>query len=384
MRKYISGRYLNTPTSLMAKMFEKAGKYDDMINFSIGEPDMDTDSSIVEACKKAGLEGHTHYIEVKGDKLLREGIAKKYNEKYGCSYDINNICVTDGALHGLYLMFRAILNPGDEVLLFSPYFAAYKFQIIEAGGIPIEVPTFARDNFEIDMELLKKSVSKNTRALLLNSPNNPTGAVYSKDTIDKILDVAEENDLLVIFDDVYQTMVLDEFYSPCMRQDRKDRVVIAGSFSKAYAMTGWRVGYIIGPDELIEGVKMANTNMVYCTNTLAQRAAIYALEEGDKIEKRISNIFCSRVKLCYEELSKIDKLSCTMPKGAFYLFPDISKTGLSSLEFAELLIEKAHVLVLPGNAFGEAGEGFIRIACSLEENRMREGIQKIGLVAKSI
>lgn len=382
MREFVNNRYLNIIPSLLVKMIEKANKYNDMVNFSIGEPDMHTDKSIIEACCRAGVEGHTHYLDSKGDFLLRERLAQKYNIKYGCNYDINNICITNGGMHALHIIFKALINPGDEIIVFGPYFTPYKYNIEDFDGVVREVPTFSKHGFQIDIELLKKSVNSRTKALVLNSPNNPTGAVYSRETIDKIVDLAIENDLAIIFDDVYESLVFDEYYSPCIREDAKERVIIAGSFSKTYAMTGWRLGYVMGSEKIIKGINLANTNLVYCVNSLTQRAGAFALKEGDSIVKNIRDTFYTRVKMCHEEVTKISPLKCIMPKGAFYLFVDISGLGCSSLEFAEQMIEKAHVLVVPGNAFGQAGEGYVRLACTLNQDKLIEGIKRLRNVIK--
>ncbi|MEA4848627.1 MAG: pyridoxal phosphate-dependent aminotransferase [Clostridiaceae bacterium] len=377
--KFLSKEYWNTVSTPMAEVVELAYKYDDIINLSLGDPDFITDSKIIAEAFKDAQKGHTRYADSMGDPELREGIIQYYKNTYGYQVGMNEVMAVVGACHGMYLVLEAILDEGDEVIVPEPYFTPYALQIRLAGGRLVPLKTCEEDGYQIDTGSLKALITNRTKAIIINSPNNPTGACLSRTTLEAIAEMAISRDLIVISDDVYGSFSFGEPFVPITTiEGMKERTITIGSFSKDYAMTGWRIGYIIAPDYIISCVRDINEGVCFSAPSISQRAAIHALRMRDKVNPGLVEEYKKRVFYAYERINRIAKMSVIPPQGSFYIFPNIKRTGLTSAEISKKLLEEAHVLVVPGNAFGKSGEGYVRIACTVEIDKLREAFDRIG------
>lgn len=377
--KFISKQYWNTIPTPMAEVVELAYRYDDIINLSLGDPDFITDCGITAKAFEDANEGHTRYTDSLGDPELREEIIKYYKDAYG-GYQIsmNEIMAVVGACHGMYLALEAILDDGDEVIVPEPYFTPYANQIQLAGGKLVPLETNEKDGYQIDIDSLKSLITNRTKAVIINSPNNPTGACISRKTAEALAETAIAYDLIVISDDVYGSFSFGEPFVPITTIDgMKERTITIGSFSKDYAMTGWRIGYIIAPDYLISCVRDINEGVCFCAPSISQRAAIHALRLRDKVQPGMIEEYKKRVFYACERINQTAWMSVTPPQGSFYLFPNIKKTNLTSTEISRRILEESHVLVVPGNAFGKSGEGYIRIACTVGIDRLKEAFDRM-------
>ncbi|TJX14404.1 aminotransferase class I/II-fold pyridoxal phosphate-dependent enzyme [Tissierella creatinini] len=378
MDSYISNRYKNIGESLLTQSSDPNLLYPDLVNFSIGDPDIHTDEIIVKKAFDDALKGHVHYTENLGRLKLREAIANYYYERFKYKTSSDNIMVTTSGLHAMYLAMEATLNEGDEVIIPTPHFSLYTDQVKLARGIPVYVETFEEEGFQLNIERLESKITGKTRAILLNTPNNPTGTCLSRKNLEDIAEVAKKYDLIVYADDVYTIYSYEEEFMPITAlKDMGKRTISIGSFSKDYCMTGWRIGYLMGNPELIKVAGNINDALIYSAPSISQQAALYALEHRHEIQPKLVEQFKERVYYAYERLKKLNNVSVMEPRGTFYLFPSIKGTGLSSMEVARILLEEAHVLVIPGNAFGQAGEGHIRLACTIELDKMKEGFDRM-------
>lgn len=386
MKKRISRAGSCLERSSIRLFFEKqceiAEKCDDVISFTIGEPDFITPINIREACISAIRAGKTKYAPNAGLKELKEAVSRKVEKIYGKKYNPETeIVITNGGMDSLRMIFAAILDDGDEVLVGDPAWSNHPNHPVLAGGKSVRVPLYEQNNFTFRIEDLKKSVTPKTKAILLNYPNNPTGAVLRKEDLMKICDFAKSHDLYIVSDDVYYRIIYDDnkFWSAAMFDDMRDRTLIVQSFSKTYAMTGWRLGYVAGPPDLIEAIGKINENSCSCVNTMVQLAGIEALE-GEESESAVDSMvkeFQHRRDIVYEGINKIHGLSCTKPEGAFYAFININAIGLNSNEFSRRLLEKYHVGMTPGTGFGHRGEGYVRMAYATSSENIIEGINRI-------
>lgn len=375
---HISKRYWNSVTTPMGASSEYLRKYDDIINFSLGDPDITTDEKIIRAAFQDALDGHTHYTDFYGMMELREAIVDYYKKEFDYSMTVDNVMVTTSGCHAMWLVMEAILDDGDEVIIPSPFFTPYPQQVKLARGIPVMMDLKENEDFQINVEVLESLITNRTKAIILNTPNNPTGACLTRDTMEKIARIAEEHDLVVIADDIYTKFSFSEPFIPFTSlPGMKDRTITVGSFSKDYAMTGWRIGYILATPQLITVVKDINENNVFTAPSISQRAALHGLAMRDEIQPPMVEEFKTRVFAAYERIKQLKNISVLPPKGTFYLFPNIKATGLSSQEVADRILKEAHVLVLPGNAFGEAGEGYIRIAVTVGVDKINEAFDRI-------
>lgn len=368
------------PGSSIRKMFNMAQEMDNLISFSLGEPGYVAAEHIQEAACKAIHDGETHYTVNAGIMPLRQALSQKNLQRKGILYNPDDeIMVTSGGVEALYLSMRVILEPGDEIILGAPYFSNYMGQIGMCKAVPVVVPLLEEDGFRYNVENLKKAVTDKTKAILINSPSNPTGAVTDKETLQEIAKLCVEKDLYLISDEVYQDFIYGdtEYFSIATCPGMKERTVIVDSFSKTYAMTGWRCGYVLGPSEIVTTMYKIQENIVSCVNTPTQYAALAALEGPQDVLKEMLAAYDKNRKLVLEEINKIEKLSVIVPQGAFYAFVNIKKTGLSSEEFAVKLLKEAHVVTVPGSGFGEAGEGYIRISYVATYEDTVEGLRRI-------
>ena len=376
--KFLSKKYWNAVSTPMAEVVELAHKYEDLINLSLGDPDLITNSKIIDEAFNDAYNGHTKYTDSLGDPELREELQQYYKKSYGYQIQMNEVMAVVGACHGMYLALEAILDDGDEVIVPEPYFTPYDNQIKLAGGKLVALETYEEDDFQIDTERLKGLITSRTKAIIINTPNNPTGACLSMDSMEAISKVAIENDLIIISDDIYGAFSFSEPFVPITTvAGMKERTITIGSFSKDYAMTGWRIGYVLAPDYLINCIRDINEGVCFTAPSISQRAAIHALRLRETIQPDMVNEYKKRVFYSYERINQIVGMSVLPPMGSFYLFANIKKTGFTSSEVSKKLLEKAHVLVVPGNAFGKSGEGYIRIACTVGLDKLKDAFDRI-------
>lgn len=376
--KFISKKYWNKAWTIMSDKADEAAPDIEIINLSIGAPDIITPKSIIDKAMEDAVNGHTKYTDSMGDPELIGELIKFYDEEYNFRFSANEIITLAGGCHALYVALQAVLDPSDEVIINEPYFMPYKEQINQAGGKEIILKTLEKDGFSINIDKLKALITEKTKAIILNSPNNPTGAFYNKEQLQKIAEVAIENDLLVISDEVYSDFCFYDKFTPIATLDgMKERTITIGSFSKGFAMTGWRIGYIIAPDFIVNCIKNINDNICYCAPSVSQRAALHALKQRDAVKPQIIEKFKERMFYSYERINKIPLLSVTEPKGGMYLFANIKKTGMDSNEFTKMLAKECQIIVIPGNVFGESGEGYVRIACTVGIDKLGEAFDRI-------
>lgn len=376
--RFLSKRYWKDISTPMGESGVLLHEYDDLINFSLGDPDYTTDKRIINAAFEDALNGHTHYTDFFGDMELREEICKYYKSQYDYSVSIDECMVTTSGCHAMWLVLEAILDDGDEVIIHEPCFTPYTQQIKLARGIPVSLETFEEDQFQVDTERLKTLITNRTKALILNTPNNPTGTCFSKETMERIAKIAAEYDLIVIADDIYTAFSYGEPFIPMTSlEGMKERTITIGSFSKDYAMTGWRIGYVLAPDYIIKTIKDINENNVFTAPSISQRAALHALRKRDEVQPEMIGEYKKRIFYAYERINEIPNMSVLYPQGSIYLFINIKKTGLSSVEAADRILREAHVLVLPGIAFGACGEYYIRIAVTVGIDKLKEAFDRI-------
>lgn len=375
---HISKRYWNSASTPMGESMGLANLYDDLINFSLGDLDITTDERIIKGAFQDALDGHTHYTDSYGIMELREAIRDYYKEEYHYDLAIEEIMITTSGCHAMWLALEAILDDNDEVIIPSPFFTPYPQQVELTRGIPVMMDLKEEDEYQIDVDYLESLINNRTKAIILNTPNNPTGACLTKETMEAIAEVVEKYDLVVIADDIYTKFSFSTPFIPFTSlPGMRERTITIGSFSKDYAMTGWRIGFILARPELVTIIKDINENNVFTAPSISQRAALYALKLRDEVQPPIIENFKNRVFTAYERIQELNNISVPSPKGSFYLFPNIKATGLSSQEVADRLLEEAHILVIPGNAFGENGQGYIRIALTVGVDKINEAFDRM-------
>jgi len=378
MKKFLNTRSAGMKKGAIRAMFDKAKKFPGSINLGIGEPDLNTPIEIIEEGCKALHSGKTRYTANAGIIELRIDIAK-YLNRYNLSVNPESeIIVTVGGMGALALCLLVTITPGDEVLLQDPQWLNYFSQIKFCGGVPISVPVYEENEFKISPESIKKRITNRTKILMLNSPNNPTGAVLNYDDLKDIARLAKEYDLLVLSDEVYNTFVYDgvKHYSIASIDGMQERTIVINSFSKSFAMTGWRIGFAAGNKQTIEKMTRLQENLVACANASSQYAAIKALSIFNKTDKMVK-IYKKRRDIIVDGLNGIRGISCYKPKGSFYVFPNVKKIGKNSETVANELLEKANVITIPGSAFGPHGEGYLRISYANSEENLREAVKRV-------
>ncbi|MBE6098295.1 MAG: aminotransferase class I/II-fold pyridoxal phosphate-dependent enzyme [Schwartzia succinivorans] len=382
--KILSPTVQNVAPSGIRKFFDIAAEMDDVISLGVGEPDFVTPWTIRESCVYGLEQGYTAYTANRGMPELREEIAKLKKTQAGIDYDPKtDILVTVGVSEALDLAMRALLAPGDEVLIPEPCYVSYKACTALAGGVPVPVPTRIENEFRITPDDLEAHLSQKTKVLLIGYPNNPTGAVMSRKELLAIAQFAEAHDLIVISDEIYGDLTYgaEPHVVFSSLPGMKDRTILLDGFSKSYAMTGWRIGYALGAPEIIAAMTKIHQYTMLCAPVTAQIAAIEALRRGEKYMKKMAAEYDRRRGFIYRGLTEIG-LQCFEPKGAFYIFPDIRVTGLSSEQFAEDLLRTEHVALVPGSAFGECGEGYVRCSYATALDKIDEALARIGRFVK--
>jgi len=378
LEKFISNRVREVKPSGIRKFFNMVAEVPDVISLSIGQPDFVTPLHIREACIEAldrGMTGYTHNL---GIIELRRGISHFLHKKYKADYDpTKEILVTVGGSEALDLSFRTLVSEGDEVLIPDPAFVSYEPLTILAGGKPVFVPTYEEDNFVIKPENIEKKITERTKVLVLNYPNNPTGAIMTRGQLEAIAEVVKKYNLFVISDEMYSELTYGRKHeSFASIPGMKERTILTNGFSKAYSMTGWRLGYIAAPAEIIENMIKIHQYSIACAPSMCQYAAVEAINNGDADIEEMVKEYDKRRKFIYEGLLEIG-LDCFEPLGAFYIFPSIKKTGLTSEEFSIRLLNQEKVAVVPGSVFGEHGEGYIRISYAASMDAMEEALRRM-------
>ena len=381
-------------TALMAtKSREKKNLGYDVISFATGEPDYDSPIEAIAAARKAMDEGQTHYPPANGIAPLREAIASYYLDHFGLHYDpLTEITVGTGAKQLIYEALGALVNPGDEVIIYPPAWVSYLEQIRLFDGVPVEVPTSAT-NFVPDITLTEKAITPRTVAIIINSPNNPTGVIYPAKFLDELAKLAMKKGIVIINDEVYERLVFDGAEYPQILKicpDARDWVLNINGVSKAFAMTGWRIGYALGPAELIKGISDFQGHLTSGTSSISQWASVGAITEAQNRSEEMRQGFAQRKDLVVELLSQIEDISFAAPQGAFYVFVNISsylgKTGHSGFEndiaFCEGLLERKNLSVVPGTAFSTPG--YVRISYSCSKDNIREGVRRFEEFLKEI
>ena len=384
MRDFVSDKIKNIKPSGIRKFFDIANSIEDCISLGVGEPDFETPWHITEEGIYSLEQGRTFYTSNQGLPELREEIAKWNKRKYNLDYSKEEIIITCGGSEAIDIALRATLNPGDEVIILEPNYVCYEPDIILAGGVPIKIKLKNENEFRLTPEELEEVITPKTKILLMNYPNNPTGAIMNKSDLEKIAKVIIKHDLLVITDEIYSELTYEgKHFSIGALPGMRDRTITINGFSKTYSMTGWRLGYVMGPKEIVEQVKKIHQFVVMSAPTISQYAGLEALRNGDEDIERMKKEYDKRRKYLLKEFNRLG-LPCFEPKGAFYIFPDIRKYNMSSEEFATELLNKEHVVVVPGTAFGDSGEGFIRISYAYSLDALKEAIKRIERFIESI
>mgnify|MGYP000929012214 CR=1 FL=1 len=377
-KRYLGERVAGLKPSGIRKFFDIAATMDDVISLGIGEPDFATPQPIIEAGIASLQKGETHYTSNHGLMDLRRATSDKLLNLYQVPYNPSKeIVMTVGVSEALYLTFTALLNPGDEVIIPTPCFVSYQAEVTLAGGKVVEVPTNMENNFEPEPALIEKAITPNTKAILLGYPNNPTGAVASRETLLKIADLAEKHDLIVVSDEIYDRLVYG-IQHVCFASlpGMQKRTILLGGFSKSYAMTGWRIGFAAGPEEMIGGLVRVHQYTVMSAPTISQFAALEALKVGEPYVQEMVAEYDRRRRLIVDGLNAIG-LPTFEPRGAFYAFPSVHNTGMNDEEFSEKLLMEEHVAVVPGRSFGDSGMGFVRCSYATAYEKIEKALERM-------
>lgn len=373
------------PPSGIRKFFDLLLTMDNVISLGVGEPDFDTPWNISQAAIASIEKGMTMYTSNRGLAELRELLAADLDRRYHTTYcPETEMIVTSGVSEALDVAVRAVVDPGDEVLVVDPCFVSYQPEVLMAGGRPKALPCRAEDQFKVTPEALMESVTPKTKVLMINFPNNPTGGVMGADDLKAIADIVIDHDLLVISDEVYAELTYDGHHVSTAAIDGLwDRTITLNGFSKAYAMTGWRLGYVCAPKEICDAALKIHQYVMMSAPTAAQFAAIEALKNGEDAKNEMVAEYRMRRNLFVKGLNDVG-LPCHLPKGAFYAFPSIAGTGLSDEEFAEQLLKEQHVAVVPGSAFGESGRGHVRTCYAVDRSKLSDAVHRIGMFVESL
>jgi aminotransferase len=378
LRDFASRCVLDVPPSGIRRFFDIAATMEDVVSLGIGEPDFITPEPIIRAGVRSLENGYTGYTSNSGLFELRCAISEHLQDRYGLTYDpMEEILVTVGVSEALYLALTATLDAGDEAIVPEPCFVSYAPEARFAGGVPVIVPTVVEEAFRVTATAIEEAITPHTKVLLIGYPSNPTGAVLTRQRLDEIAAVAQQHDLLVVSDEIYDRLVYDSEHT-CVASlpGMRERTVLLQGFSKAYAMTGWRVGYIAAPARLLEHMRKVHQYTIMSAPTISQYAALGALQEGEPYVQKMVAEYDRRRRLIVKGLNEIG-LSCFEPQGAFYAFPSIAASGMSDNEFAERLLQEEQVAVVPGSAFGPSGEGYVRCCYATAYEKIEEALERI-------
>lgn len=360
------------------KYFDLANAMEDVISLGVGEPDFDTPWHISAKAVESFEDGHTHYTANRGLIALRRQIANYYRNRYGIGYDPDSeILVTVGGSEAVDLCCRTLINPGDEVIVLDPNYVAYEPAILMAGGVPVRIPLTQEHDFKLLPEDLERAITEKTKAIIVNFPSNPTGGVMTREDYARLVPILKESGIYIISDEIYSELVFaGEFCSPASFDEIRDQVLVINGFSKAFAMTGWRLGYLLSNPELSEQLTKVHQFVIMSAPTAAQYAAIEALEHGMPDIAGMCKEYETRRNLICARLNRMG-LTTNVPNGTFYVFANITSSGLSSDEFCVRLLEEQKVAIVPGTAFGESGEGFVRISYATSMEDIKEACARI-------
>ncbi|HVM70944.1 MAG TPA: pyridoxal phosphate-dependent aminotransferase [Anaerolineales bacterium] len=375
----LSHRTVSLKPSGIRKFFDIAATMKDVISLGIGEPDFTTPETILEAGVRSLRAGETHYTSNAGKLELRQAVAGQLERLYGVRYDpVHEILITVGVSEALYLVMNALLDPGDEVIIPTPCFVSYQAEVVLAGGVAVEIPSRPENNFQLDPDQVRSAITPRTKIIFIGYPNNPTGAVASHEVLAEVAKIAEEHDLLIISDEIYDRLVYNHRHVcvPALDESIRQRTILLGGFSKDYAMTGWRIGYACGPSEIIKGMTRIHQYTIMSAPTTAQDAALIALTGGEQYVQAMVAEYDRRRRLMVAGFNRLG-LNTFEPHGAFYAFPNIGASGMEDEMFAEKLLREEEVAVVPGNAFGPGGEGFVRCCYATTYEKIEEALSRM-------
>ncbi|MBN2084237.1 MAG: aminotransferase class I/II-fold pyridoxal phosphate-dependent enzyme [Anaerolineales bacterium] len=375
MRNFVAKRIQSVPPSGIRRFFDIAATMKDVISLGIGEPDFVTPTPILRAGIHSLRLGDTHYTSNSGTMELRQAVSIQMKHLYDVSYDPEEeILITVGASEALHLALSAILDPGDEVIVPEPCFVAYTPEVVFADGIPVTVPTYVKNDFQVTGEEIERAVTPRTKAILIGYPNNPTGAVMSRENLERVGEVAKKNDLLIISDELYSRLVYHREHV-CVPSipGLRERTILVNGFSKGYAMTGWRLGYVAAPKELMAAMRKIHQYTIMSAPTVAQAAGLDAVLHGEYYVREMLAEYDRRRELLIRGLNSLG-LDCFEPQGAFYAFPSVAKTGMDDEQFSEALLREEQVAVVPGSAFGPSGKGFVRLCYATAYEKIEQAL----------
>ncbi len=377
-RELLAQRVRQVKPSGIRKFFDIINTMPDVISLGVGEPDFVTPEHIRQAGIRSIELGHTRYTSNYGILELRQEIAAMLKRRYGIEYDpATEILVTVGVSEGVDLAMRTLIDPGDEVISPDPGYVAYEANIVFAGGKPVPVPTYAKFDFGVRAEEIAAAITPRTKMILIGNPNNPTGAVVPRAELEGIARLAQQHDLIVAIDEVYSRLVYEtEHVSIAAMPGMRDRTVLLDGFSKAYAMTGWRIGYVAAPKVILEAMLKVHQYTIMCAGTAPQEAALEALRHGEEDVRQMHDDYARRRRMFIDGLNRIGLPTCE-PRGAFYAFPNITSTGMTDEEFVEKLLVEEQVAVVPGSSFGACGVGYIRAAYCTAYDKLEEALVRI-------
>lgn len=383
MRQFVAKKIEKVPPSGIRRFFDIAATMDDVISLGIGEPDFDTPPAVVSAGIRSLNDGETHYTSNSGISALRVALSDHLERLYGVRYDPETeLLVTVGVSEALYLALAATMDHGDEVIVPEPCFVSYNAEVIFAGGVPVNVCTSAENDFQVQSSQIEEVISDRSKALLLGYPNNPTGAVMSRERLLDVAHLAKEHDLLVVSDEIYDRLVYGvEHTCFAALPDMRQRTILLGGFSKAYAMTGWRIGYAAAPAEILAAMRKVHQYTIMSAPTIAQYAALEAIEHGEEAVQEMRARYDRRRRLIVDGLNNIG-LTCFEPKGAFYAFPSITVTGMTDEEFSERLLQEERVACVPGTAFGACGAGHVRCSYATAYDQIEQALERLARFAQ--
>lgn len=382
---FVSNVVKENEPQLVRRIYDKSKEYENVVDLTLGDPDIPTPQAVKDATATALLGNKTKYTANAGIPALREAISRDVEKRTGVTYSIDEISVTAGAMGALYLSSTSILNPGDEMIILEPHWPNYTNMVKMRGAFPKFVNYLGEENLKNLTVNIENAITDKTRAIIINSPSNPTGVLLAFEKLEEIAKIAKKHDLWVITDEVYHTIVFNGGFRSILEiPDMKERTILVDSLSKRFSMTGFRVGFVCAPKEIATAVATLQENVNSCACMFAQYASLTALENSAALEKEICETFRKRCSAMTAELKKSKNLVVGDATATFYLFIDITKTGLSSEEFAYRLLDEKHIAIVPGNAFNNAGEGYIRIACTLSEEKLIAAAKEIVAFADSL
>jgi aspartate/methionine/tyrosine aminotransferase len=382
----ISQRSHQVQWSGIRVMFALADRVPDVINLGIGQPDFDTPEFIREAAKKALDDGYTRYPPGAGFIDLREAIAEKLKRENNITADPHSeIFVSVGAMQGVFNSVLNLVNPGEEVIVIDPGYDYYS-QIGLFGGVPVPVPVSKQNQFQVEPDQIRKAITPRTKLIMLNSPSNPTGAILERETLTEIARIARQNEIMVVSDEPYEKIVFDgrKHVSIASLEGMKELTVSLFTLSKTYAMTGWRIGYVVAHQSIIAEMEKLMEHMVSSVTAFVQRAALAAISAPQDFVQDMLREYEKRRLVIYQGLNEIDGISCTLPAGTFYAFPNISSFGMTSWDFAKYLLQEGKVATIPGSIFGRQGEGHLRLSFAADTARLEEALSRIKKATSSL